>query len=137
MRHALTVALACAGLLAGPAAASDGDEPIPLSEWREMTAGQTVYYYIDGQFFGREYYWPGTDMITFQHVSGQCADASWSYEDGIYCFHFDRPHCFAHVRRDEKIMIIPQSPAAGDLQSEQEVRRIAPVPFSCTPGLSS
>lgn len=114
-----------------------GDLPIPLQEWREMTAGRTVYYYIDGTFFGREYYWPGRDMVTFQHASGQCTDARWEFDAGIYCFFFDRAHCFSHVRRGDRIMIIPQSVPDGGLGSEQEVRQIVTMPFSCAPGLSS
>jgi hypothetical protein len=131
------IRLVCLLALLVPATARAEDQSIPLEEWRQMTAGQTVYYYIDGQFFGREYYWPGTDRVTFQHASGQCAEARWEYADGVYCFHFDRPHCFAHVRREGQIVIIPRSVADGGEESEQEVRQIAPVPFSCTPGLSS
>lgn len=121
-------------LLLAPAVRAD--EPIPFEEWQKLTLGQTVYYTIDGTFFGREYYWPGTDRITFQHASGTCAEAHWTYADGIYCFHFDRPHCFAHVRRGGQIVIIPQNDGGTD-NPEQVVERIAPVPFSCTPGLTS
>jgi hypothetical protein len=125
-----------AALLLAPAAAA-ADEPIPPGEWRDMTVGRTVYYYIEGQFFGREYYWPGTDMVTFQHASGVCADARWSWQDGVYCFQFDRPHCFAHIRRGAAIMIIPTNVEPGELPQEQEVRQIVAGPFSCDPGLSS
>ncbi|GIX13570.1 MAG: hypothetical protein KatS3mg118_1529 [Paracoccaceae bacterium] len=131
----LLAALGCGLASAAPAGAED--QPIPLEEWRRMTEGRTVYYYVDGQFFGREYYWPGTDMVTFQHASGQCADARWDYADGIYCFHFDRPHCFAHVRRGERIFVIPRAVPLGGDETEQEVRRIVAAPFSCAPGLSS
>jgi hypothetical protein len=136
MRRILIAALSL--FLAMPALAAAGqDKAIPPEEWRSMTAGKTVYYYIDGQLFGREYYWPGRDMVTFQHVSGQCADARWTWEDGRYCFYFDRPHCFAHVQRGTEIVIIPQNPDDGTDLTEQIVHQIAPLPFSCTPGVTS
>ncbi|WP_118132546.1 hypothetical protein [Oceanicella sp. SM1341] len=122
--------------LVPPLAASAQDTPIPESEWRDLTRGKTVYYYIDGTYFGREYYWPGQDMVTFQHASGVCANARWTYSSGEYCFFFDRPHCFAHVRRDGEIIIIPQSAEAGGEQ-EQLVQSISPTSFTCTPGLTS
>ncbi|RMF34364.1 MAG: hypothetical protein D6754_15175 [Alphaproteobacteria bacterium] len=126
-------------LLAAPMAAAAGarDKPIPLEEWRSMTDGRTVYYYIDGVFFGREHYWPGTNMVTFQHASGLCADAHWTYRNGIYCFHFDRPHCFAHVHRAGRIVIIPDNVEPDETAQEQEVRLISPAPFSCQPGAMS
>jgi hypothetical protein len=113
-----------------------GDEPIPPEEWRKMTLGRTVYYYIGGSFFGREYYWPGSDMVTFQHVSGACAEAPWDFAEGRYCFYFDRAHCFRHVRRGDEIVIIPVNPENEDA-TEQTVKKIAPVSFTCDPGTTS
>lgn len=128
---------ALAALLLSAAATTAGDEPIPPDEWRRMTTGRTVYYFIAGEFFGREYYWPGTDMVTFQHASGVCADARWDYSEAGYCFYFDRPHCFDHVRRNGTIVIIPLNTPEGEVPTEQTVGQIAPVPFSCDPGVTS
>lgn len=122
---------------AGLTPASAEDEPIGLTEWREITRGQTVYYQIEGQLHGREYYWPGSDHVTFQHSSGACADARWSYDSGVYCFHFDRPHCFRHVRRDSRIVIVPVEPDEDGTLTEQTVVRIVSTPFTCEPGATS
>ncbi|MEM9047447.1 MAG: hypothetical protein AAGC92_01900 [Pseudomonadota bacterium] len=139
LRAAILITIVLAQPLSGLAADEPGptDEPIPLAEWRAMTTGRTVYYYIDGTFFGREFYWPERDVVTFQHASGQCSDAQWDYNEGVYCFYFDRAHCFAHVRRGERIMIIPQSVPEDGLSNEQEVLQITQASFSCAPGLSS
>ncbi|PKP67108.1 MAG: hypothetical protein CVT86_02365, partial [Alphaproteobacteria bacterium HGW-Alphaproteobacteria-8] len=48
--------------LATAAAAADlqpGDEMIPLSQWREMTEGRTVWYSLNGVHWGKEYFHRG------------------------------------------------------------------------------
>lgn len=131
----IIAAITAIGTAAGGLAAGGEDAAIPPEEWRAMAVGKTVYYAIDGTYFGREYYWPDRDMVTFQHASGRCVEGRWTYEDSVYCFYFDRPNCFAHVRRGGGIVIVPRD--SSDPADEQDVMQIVPVAFSCTPGLTS
>ena len=137
MPHLLAIALAATlatGLLAAAAAHAQeaGDAPIPLAEWREMTAGKTLVYEIDGDFWGREYYHPDRDVATFVTRDGDCVTAPWVYAEGLYCFSYRGMECFRHLRRGDRILVAPLSGGA-----EQEVRRIEVAPLSCEPPLSS
>jgi hypothetical protein len=128
--------LAALALLAAPALAAGpepGDVPIPLEEWREMVEGRTVWYALNGQHWGREYFHPGKDSATFLARDGQCVTAPWAYAEGVYCFAYAGMHCFRHVRRGEEIVVIP---IEGD-GAEQTVERIDDTPVSCEAPLSS
>ena len=106
-------------VLGAPAYA--GDAMIEPDAWREMTSGKTLYYFKEGELYGKEYYGPDGD-VTFRFPSGQCAEGRWAHADGKYCFAFDgdtRLHCFWHVMREDKIVVIGE--ADGE---EQTVERI-------------
>lgn len=116
-----------------------GDIDIKPATWREMVMGKTVYYSALGEHWGREYYWPGTNRVTFQHASGDCAEATWEHDPVTleYCFYFDRPNCFRHMRRGEEIVILPTNPEPTTLNVEQMVTNITVAPFSCAPDIVS
>ena len=127
---ALAALIAAPALAAGP---QPGDVPIPLEEWRAMVEGRTVWYSLDGEHWGKEYFHPGKSSATFLARDGQCVTAPWVYAEGVYCFAYAGMHCFRHVRRGEEIVVIPIEGEGG----EQTVERIDDAPISCEPPLSS
>ena len=130
LRLAALVLLAAPAFAAGP---QPGDAPIPPEEWRAMVEGRTVWYSLNGEHWGREYFHPDKDSATFLARDGQCVTAPWAYAEGVYCFAYAGMHCFRHVRRDGEIVVIP---IEGD-GAEQRVERIDDTPISCEPPLSS
>jgi hypothetical protein len=126
--------LAVLALLTGPALAGNEPEgdPIPPEEWRALTAGRTVWYSLNGEHWGREYFDPERDRATFLGADGTCVTASWIYADGVYCFAYGGMHCFRHMRRGDSIVVSPLGEGA-----EQTVEKIDRTPISCEPPLSS
>jgi hypothetical protein len=119
-------------------AASNG-APIAEREWRALTEGKTVYYSIAGEFYGREYYLPGSDQVFFQHRDGTCMRGVWSYDEPWYSFTFTLegyqlpPHRFLHQRIGNRILIISYDPD----QPRQQVDRIVYAPFTCDADVTS
>jgi hypothetical protein len=124
------------GLLAGPAPATDlepGDEPVTVEEWRALTEGRVVWYSLNGEHWGREYFHPGRQTATFIARDGTCMQAPWIEAEGIYCFAYMGMDCFRHIRRDGQLMVVPLSDGAT-----QVIDRITDDgPLSCEPPLSS
>ena len=114
---------------------------IPLAEWLDRTLGRTVYYSIEGATFGREYYAPDGRSVVFQHVDGTCMEGEWSYQPDIsaYCFVWPGAlSCFRHVDRGDDTLIIAVEPDGSPKpQTFQDVDRIATVPLSCGPAVTS
>ena len=111
--------------LAAPALA--GDAMIEPDAWRDMTTGKTLYYFKDGELYWKEYYGPDGD-VTFRFPSGQCAEGRWAHADGKYCFAFDgdaRLHCFWHVMREDKIVVIGE--ADGEEQTVERIEDAEPI----------
>ncbi|MGB0499454.1 MAG: hypothetical protein ACPGID_14030 [Rubricella sp.] len=141
------LAAAFAGLAATvPAGASEspllqpGDRQIPVDEWIDMVEGRTVYYFIEGRFFGQEYYFPGNRFARFQHVSGVCLEGTWDYRprDFAYCYHWghDSP-CFQHVEREGEIKVLILDPGPDTVLEEQTVMQVVDGGFSCEGGFTS
>ena len=134
-----TAALAAAGTaLAGavpePTRLLQEGRDVPLDEWRAMTAGRTVWYRVDGEFWGRERYDREGDGVTFQFRDGECFDGSWRRtEDRWYCFDFGfaRPHCFRHLELDGEFW------ALGVEGGVQKIERIDDAPLACGPDVVS
>lgn len=123
MRRAVSAVTAI--MLAFPAFA--GDAMIEPDAWREMTTGKILHYFKDGELYGREYYGPDGDVV-FRFPSGQCAEGRWAHADGKYCFAFDgdsRLHCFWHVMRDDKIVVIGE--ADGEEQTVEKIEDGQPL----------
>lgn len=120
--------------LAGAAAAGAGDKPISPDAWRALTAGKTLYYYRDGELYGREYYAGDKGDVVFRFPNGLCAEGRWAYAEGKYCFAYGPElHCFQHVKRGDDIVVIGEED--GD---EQVVERIAAhEPLTCAPAIDS
>lgn len=130
--RALILALALASSPVSSDELLPGDEPVPLAEWRALTEGRTVWYAIDGEHWGREYFHPDRDSATFMTRDGACVTAPWAHAEGLYCFYYTGMECFRHVRRDGRLVILPLSGGGA-----QEVERIDDAPLSCEPPLSS
>jgi hypothetical protein len=118
----------------------DGDAFIPEAEWRALSVGQTVFYFIDGQYFGREYYFPDGRAVRFQTASGICLEGFWRFDPSIraYCFLWpgDRV-CFHHVRRGEDILIFAAEPNEDGLWGTQSVEHVEGGGFECDAGFTS
>ena len=123
-----------------PAELSEGDVLIEEAEWRDQVIGRTVYYFLEGRFFGREYYARDGVSARFQHVSGACIDGSWSYnpDNAAYCFAWPGELvCFHHILRDGATLVLPTDPESETSTGPQTVERIVDGGFSCEAGLSS
>lgn len=123
------------------ALAQDKIRQIPPDEWEEMTEGRTVYYYIGQEYFGREYYLPGSNAVRFEHVSGQCLEGVWTHleESFAYCYRWpgDTP-CFLHFEEGGQTLIQPVTPTGEPTGSSlQRVERIEVAPFTCGPAVTS
>ncbi len=117
---------------AEPEAEAPEEVPIPVEDWREMTAGRVVWYSIEGRHWGREYYDPERDRAVFVGADGTCLSGGWAAQDGVYCFAYAGLHCFRHVRRGARIVILPVPDGV-----EQTVERITDDgPLACTPPLT-
>lgn len=127
---ALGLSLAATAVHGGDLALAD--EEIQLHEWREMTEGRTVWYSIDGQHWGREYFHPGGRTATFVAADGTCMTTSWTYANGVYCFAYGGLNCFRHVRRGDAMFAIPTSNG-----TTQSIDRVTEGVLSCADALSS
>ncbi|MEM7547729.1 MAG: hypothetical protein AAF367_19555 [Pseudomonadota bacterium] len=111
----LTALLATAAF---PAYAAD--KMIDPEEWRELSTGKTLYYHKDGELYGKEYYLNDEGDVVFQFPNGQCAEGKWAHADDKYCFAFGgQLHCFWHVMRDGKIIVIGE--ADGEEQTVEQI----------------
>ena len=123
-------------LLAGAVGAADlkpGDEPLSVEEWRRLTDGRVVWYAIEGQHWGREYFHRGRQVATFVANDGTCMTAPWVEADGVFCFAYMGMDCFHHIRRDGQLMVVPTTGGAT-----QVIERITDDgPLSCEPPVSS
>lgn len=98
-------------LIVAATSAQAGDAMIEPDDWRAMTSGKTLYYFKDGELYGKEYYAPDGG-VTFRFPSGLCVEGRWAHADGKYCFAFqgdDQLHCFWHVMREDKVVVIGEA----------------------------
>ena len=111
---------------------------IPVTEWRDMTAGKTVIYEIDGDLFGYEHYDANSDKVTFQLDDGTCIDGRWFMEGSAYCFDWqDGPlNCFHQKTLNGSVYVIGLESGA-ETDDIQKVARIVVLPLSCGPALLS
>lgn len=129
----------CVYLIATASLAGSEGVAISPQDWRALTAGKTVYYSIDGEPYGREFYVSGTNLIFFEHSDGTCLSGTWSYDAPWYSFKFTYdgyqlpPHRFRHQKTGDIIHIISDE---SDLPNQQ-VYRIAFAPFSCNEDATS
>lgn len=126
----MTKALAClsallvAAALAGAAGAKD--TLIDPNDWREMTTGKTLYYYKDGELYGKEYYVNEDGDVVFRFPNGACAEGRWAHADGKYCFAFGGElHCFWHVMRGDEIVVIGEED--GEEQTVEKIVDHEPI----------
>lgn len=108
--------------------------------WRQMTAGRTVTYNLNGRLFGTEHYHPNSNRAAFQHADGTCLDGTWAFVDGIFCFYWEGhlPACFHHKQDTQGIIVIAADADGGfNFTNVQAVTEISDTPIVCQPeGLS-
>ncbi len=110
---------------------------ISFSEWRDLTAGKTVVYQIDGETYGFERYTaPG--KVSIRLTDGTCIDGTWYMDQNSFCFDWqDGPlNCFHHKRLDSEIYVIGLDNGV-ETADIQKVSRIANIPLACGPALLS
>lgn len=122
---ALTV---LAAFLGATAASAAQDAPIGPDAWRELTTGKTLYYYKDGELYGREYYVNEEGDVVFRFPNGACAEGRWAFAEEKYCYAFEgQLHCFKHVMRDGAIVVIGE--ADGEEQTVEQI--VDDEPLGC------
>ena len=110
---------------------------ISFADWRELTAGKTVVYQIDGETYGFErYVAPG--KVKIQLTDGTCIDGTWYMEDANFCFDWqdETLNCFHHKKLGGEIYVIGLENGV-ETDDIQRVSRIANIPLSCGPALLS
>lgn len=116
------------GLVAAMGHAASKDEIIGPDAWRELSVGKTLYYYKDGELYGKEYYVNPEGDVVFRFPNGVCAEGRWAFADDKYCFLFDgQLHCFWHVMRDGEIVVIGE--ADGEEQTVEKI--VDDEPLGC------
>lgn len=117
-------------------AQSDGEATglIPFDEFRALADGKTLYFQLmDGRFWGREYYVPGTQESVFVFADGECFEGYWTYRDEIYCYHYrEQPSCWRHFWLDGSIAV-----ESGDGLRQVVAKITENEPLSCKPELLS
>ena len=121
-------------LLASPAPALAQDALIGPDAWREMVLGKTLYYYKDGELYGREYYAPQGDRVVFSFAEGGCAEGRWAWSGDVFCFaYFGELHCFEHLLRDGAVIV--KGVDGGEEQKVEEI--VDGEPLSCGESVES
>ncbi|MEL6794137.1 MAG: hypothetical protein AAFP78_11815 [Pseudomonadota bacterium] len=127
MRYVLAALAIC---VAASASAAGKDAMIGPDAWRELSTGKTLYYFKDGELYGKEYYINDEGDVVFRFPSGVCAEGKWAHSDGRFCFAFDGSpmlHCFWHVMRDDQIVVIGE--ADGEEQTVEKI--VDDEPLGC------
>lgn len=110
---------------------------IAVQEWTELTAGKTVTYRIDGQFWALERYVAGTNRVMIQFSDSSCLEGTWEYVEPLYCFHWigEGTSCFRHVRMGEEILVLEteRGVETGDVQV---MTGVSDTPLACGPAIS-
>lgn len=116
---------------------TNGLVDIPVEEWTAMSAGRTLTYRIDGQFWAMERYHPSTNRLTIQFSDSTCMDGTWEFEAPFYCFNWigEGRSCFRHVRVGNEILVLEteQGVETGDVQI---MSGVSDTPLSCGPATS-
>lgn len=135
-RHAAAVLMTLAVLpgasQVAPPTVAPAATDIPVAEWTAMTAGRTVTYRIDGEFWAMERYDAGTNRVQLQLYDGSCMDGTWDYAAPHYCFHWtgQGTSCFRHARQDGTVLIIEAIDGA-DTPMVQQMTDISDTPLTC------
>lgn len=111
---------------------------IPFEEWREITAGLTVVYEIEGDIYGYEAYRRNSNRVTIQLQDGSCVDGEWYMEQAAFCFNWEDTllNCFNHKRLGGSIYVIGLE-AGVETEEIQKVVEIESIPLQCGPALLS
>lgn len=116
------------------------DRYITQTEWRELALGKTVFYFLNGQYYGREYYFPEGNFVRFQTATGICLEGVWEYrpETRAYCFFWgtERP-CFHHIWRDGQLYALSTSPNEAGNWNTQTMNHFETGAFECDAGFTS
>lgn len=119
--------------------AASGEEVFfDAASWRALVEGKTVYYEDSNGPIGREYFPPGGNRAFFEHAGGNfCLEGTWSEKDGVFCFEYDRQHCFYHLEKGGEIYARLSDFLLQKGNEDQRVAKIVTEPFTCQKGLTS
>ncbi len=111
---------------------------ISFEEWRDMTAGQTVVYEIDGNIYAYEAYRRGSNKVTIEVEGVVCEEGTWYMQGTTFCFDWpgNAPNCFNHKRLGDDIYVVGVVDGV-ETDDIQKVIEIAPIPVACGPALFS
>lgn len=115
----------------------DLGRPFTGPEWRALVEGKTLYYetsrgYPEGfGLMGKEYYVPNSNKVVFVYANGDCYEGTWEVRDQIFCYNYDRRHCFRQFDRDGRWVVQEMD------GREQVVVKVTNEVLSCAPGLTS
>lgn len=101
---------------------------------------ETVYYALDGLFFGRESYSRGINLIHFQTSDGRCVDGTWFNDSQrrAYCYAWpSQLTCFWYIERDDEVLVIDVDGGQTGIWDIETVSSIAEGGFTCHSVLTS
>lgn len=130
MRTLISLVLV-AGVVAS-ATAQDRGTPIEPDDWREIAAGRTLTYTVNGEFFALERYPNSGDAVSIQMSDGRCMAGHWTYQDQNYCFFWEghEPVCFLHERQGDEILVTQV--VDGELTGAVQIMaNISDAPLQC------
>ena len=127
--HLAALALIAFSAVTSTAETQAADEPISVEEWRRLTDGRVVWYSLNGEHWGREYFHRGRQSATFVGYDGTCMTAPWVEAEGVFCFAYMGMDCFRHIRRDGQMMVVPLG--GGQTQVIEKITDDGPL--SCEP----
>lgn len=111
---------------------------ITFEEWRDMTAGQTVVYEIDGDTYAYEAYRLTSNGVYIKLEDGSCFEGTWYMEESAFCFDWEDTSldCFHHKRLGDSLYVVGLEDGleTGEIQ---KISEIAPIPVQCGPALLS
>ena len=105
---------------------------ITESQWRELTAGNTVIYELDGQVFAYEQYLDDGSLFLIRTDDQSCQRGTWFMRGTAFCFNWEieRQVCFHHKRLGDAIYILELRNGI-EINEYQRVIAIEPRPMQC------
>ncbi len=82
------ISVLIAGLLAVPVPVIAAEDILSPSEFKELTAGTTMYFSKNGQPYGAEQYFEDGRVI-WTFFNGQCERGAWFEDEGRVCFVYE------------------------------------------------
>lgn len=117
LRYALTLSL-----LALPASAGEGPDPMGAAEFDAYVTGHTITYNQFGQPYGIEEYLPGR-KVRWAFTADECQYGTWYEDQGQICFVYEydpTPQCWAFWLEDGTLRALFEGNQPGEELVEVE-----------------